>query len=152
MNKYMKVAIEEARKGFTAGDGGPFGAVVVKDGKIIGRGHNSVLSQHDSTWHGEMGAIRDAEKNLGTHDLSGCVLYTTGEPCNMCLTACMWANLEKVYYGCTIEDNSMIGFRDGKFDEIFGGRDKLKDFLLPIDRDECVRLFEEYKQANCERY
>lgn len=152
MDKYMNEAIKEAREGFTNGHGGPFGAVIVKNGKIIGRGHNCVLSRHDSTWHGEIAAIRDAESKLKTHDLSGTILYTTGEPCNMCLTACMWANIDKVYYGCTIKDNSLIGFRDGKFDEIFGGRDKLKDYLIELERDECLKLFKEYSDSECERY
>ena len=121
-NEYMETAIDEARSGIYNGDGGPFGSVIVKGDTVIGRGHNSVLSKHDSTCHGEIVAIRDAEARLGTHDLSGCVIYTTGEPCPMCLTACMWANIDHVYYGCTIEDNASIGFRDVLFDEVLGGR------------------------------
>ena len=132
--EFMRQAIAEAREGIHAGHGGPFGTVIVKDGKIVGRGHNCVLSLNDPTCHGEVAAIRDAGKKLGTFDLSGCELYTTGEPCHMCLCACMWANISKIYYGCTIEDNSIIGFRDGKFDEIFGGRDKLGDYMQEIDR------------------
>ena len=150
--KLMRQAIAEAREGINAGHGGPFGTVIVKDGKIVGRGHNCVLLLNDPTCHGEVAAIRDAGKNLGTFDLSGCELYTTGEPCHMCLCACMWANIRKIYYGCTIEDNSIIGFRDGKFDEIFGGRDKLGDYMLEIDRDECLKLFEEYKNMQHQNY
>ena len=148
----MRLAIAEAREGINAGHGGPFGTVIVKDGKIVGRGHNCVLLLNDPTCHGEVSAIRDAGKNLGTFDLSGCELYTTGEPCHMCLCACMWANISKIYYGCTIEDNSIIGFRDGKFDEIFGGRDKLGDYMLEIGRDECLKLFEEYKNMQHQNY
>ena len=148
----MRLAIAEAREGIHAGHGGPFGTVIVKDGKIVGRGHNCVLLLNDPTCHGEVSAIRDAGKNLGTFDLSGCELYTTGEPCHMCLCACMWANISKIYYGCTIEDNSIIGFRDGKFDEIFGGRDKLGDYMLEIGRDECLKLFEEYKNMQHQNY
>ena len=148
----MRLAIAEAREGIHAGHGGPFGTVIVKDGKIVGRGHNCVLLLNDPTCHGEVAAIRDAGKNLGTFDLSGCELYTTGEPCHMCLCACMWANISKIYYGCTIEDNSIIGFRDGKFDEIFGGRDKLGDYMLEIGRDECLKLFEEYKNMQHQNY
>ena len=148
----MRLAIAEAREGIHAGHGGPFGTVIVKDGKIVGRGHNCVLLLNDPTCHGEVSAIRDAGKNLGTFDLSGCELYTTGEPCHMCLCACMWANISKIYYGCTIDDNSIIGFRDGKFDEIFGGRDKLGDYMQEIDRDECLKLFEEYKNMQHENY
>ncbi|MCQ2541683.1 MAG: nucleoside deaminase [Lachnospiraceae bacterium] len=148
MNKYMQMAIEEAREGIHNNHGGPFGSVIVKDGEVVGRGHNKVLLNNDPTCHGEIMAIHDACANLGTYDLSGCELYTTGEPCHMCLCACMWANLDKVFYGATIEDNGMIGFRDDKFDKIFGGRDKLEDFLTMIDRDACLELFEEYNSLN----
>lgn len=144
MNKYMEIAIKEAKKGIENGDGGPFGCVIVKDGKIVGKGHNRVVLKHDATCHGEMEAIRNASKNLNTFDLSGCELYTTGEPCPMCLSACLWANIEKVYYGCTIVDNENIGFRDNKFDNLMGGRKKLKSYLTQIDRDECFKLFEYY--------
>lgn len=141
---YMKIAIEEARTGIHNGHGGPFGSVIVKDGKIIGKGHNMVLKNNDSTAHGEVSAIRNAETEMGTYDLSGAVIYTTGEPCPMCLAACMWANIEKVYYGCTIKDNEMIGFRDAKFDDLMGGREKLADYLEQVDRESCLKLFEEY--------
>lgn len=145
MNLYMNEAIEEAKKGVLANEGGPFGSVVVKDGKIVGRGHNQVVALKDATCHGEMQAIRDACKNLDTFDLSGCELYTTGEPCHMCLVACMWANLDKVYYGCTVADNEEIGFRDNALERIFGGREKLKGFLFQTDRGECLKLFDLYK-------
>ena len=149
---WMRHAIEEARTGIRAGHGGPFGTVVVKDGKIVGRGHNAVLKDHDATCHGEIAAIRDAGMTLGTHDLSGCELYTTGEPCHMCLCACMWANISKIYYGCTIEDNASIGFRDSKFDGIFGGRDKLQGLMEELDREECLVLFDEYRGMQHETY
>lgn len=148
----MQVAIEEARKGIYNDHGGPFGSVVVKDGKVIGRGHNMVLSENDSTAHGEIEAIRNAEKTLGTYDLSGAVLYTTGEPCQMCLAACIWANIEKVYFGCRSEDNADIGFRDESIDEAFGGRETFSDYLIEIDRDACLKLFEEYLTLNRDRY
>lgn len=151
-NRYMQLAIEEARTGIHAGHGGPFGTVIVKDGEIVGRGHNCVLSHHDATCHGEVAAIRDAGSRLGTHDLSGCILYTTGEPCHMCLCACMWANISKIYYGCTIADNGRIGFRDDKFNDIFGGREKLGDFMEEMDRDECLKLFDEYMSLQHDNY
>ena len=144
MNKYMEMAIDEARLGIQNKHGGPFGSVIVKNGEVIGKGHNQVIKNSDPTCHGEIMAIHDACSTLGTHDLTGCTLYTTGEPCHMCLCACMWANIDKIYYGCTIEDNEMIGFRDNKFDKIFGGRDKLGDFMEMINRDECLKLFEEF--------
>ena len=143
-NEFMQLAIDEAREGIYNQHGGPFGSVVVKDGKVIGRGHNRVLVNKDSTCHGEISAIRDAEKNIDSYDLSGAVLYTIGEPCSMCLAACVWANIEKVYYGCNIQDNSIIGFRDSALDKLFGGRIAFTDFLTQVDRDACLKLFEEY--------
>ena len=151
-SKFMRMAIEEARKGILADHGGPFGTVIVKDGEVIASDHNRVLSNNDASAHGEISAIRAAGQKLGTYDLSGCTLYTTGEPCHMCLCACMWANIDKIYYGCTIEDNGIIGFRDDKFDEIFGGRDKLGDFMTRIDRDACLELFNEYKSLKRRNY
>ena len=144
-SKFMDIAIAEAKTGIYNEDGGPSGAVIVKDGKIISSGHNHVLANNDSTCHGEIDAIRKAEQKLGTFDLSGCELYTTGEPCPMCLAAIMWANIEKVYYGCTIGDNEIIGFRDAKFDTMMGGRAGLPEgFLEEKDREKCLELFDEY--------
>ena len=151
-NPFMKEAIAEALEGIYNGHGGPFGCVIVKDGEIVGRGHNRVLSIIDSTAHGEISAIRDAEKVLGTHDLSGCELYTTGEPCPMCLNAILWANIEKVYYGCTISDNAGIGFRDEIFDQLSGGREAFRDFLVCIDRKACQKLFEVYNSLEHNLY
>ena len=141
-NPYMTEAISEALDGIFQGHGGPFGCVIVKDGEIVGRGHNMVLINNDSTAHGEITAIRNAEQALGTYDLSGCILYTTGEPCPMCLYAILWANIDAVWYGCTIEDNAEIGFRDETFDQLAGGRDALSDYLTCIDREACLQLFE----------
>ena len=142
---FMDIALAAAKTGIYNEDGGPFGAVIVKDGKIISSGHNHVLANNDSTCHGEIDAIRKAEQKLGTFDLSGCELYTTGEPCPMCLAAIMWANIEKVYYGCTIADNEIIGFRDAKFDTMMGGRAGLPEgFLEEKDREKCLELFNEY--------
>lgn len=148
----MQAAIAEARQGVHQNHGGPFGSVIVKDGEIIAQGHNMVLANIDSTAHGEITAIRKAELVLGTYDLSGCELYTTGEPCPMCLAACMWANISVVYYGCTIADNAKIGFRDEAFDDKFGGREAFKDYLVEVDRDACLELFEEYAKLNPQRY
>ena len=142
MNKYMKSAIREAYRGIEKGEGGPFGAVIVKDGRIVAKGHNQVLKNCDATCHGEIMAIRRASKKLGTHNLSACEIYTTAEPCPMCLGAIMWANIDKVYYGCNINDTDKIGFRDEKFYNT--GSDKLKGFLTEIDRAECLKLFSDY--------
>ena len=144
-NPYMQLAIDEALEGIAKGHGGPFGSVIVRDGTLVGSGHNRVLANVDSTAHGEIVAIRDAERRLNTHDLSGCVLYTTGEPCPMCLFACLWANVDRVYYGCTIADNGLLGFRDQRFDELTGGRERLGDYLTCIDRKACLELFGLYR-------
>ena len=150
--KYMTLAIEEAMEGISKGEGGPFGSVIVKDGKVVGRGHNRVLATNDPTCHGEISAIRDACAALGTYDLTGCRLYTTGEPCHMCLCASLWANISHIYYGCTIADNGRIGFRDDKFDGLFSGRDKLTDFMSELDREDCLALFDEYASMQHKTY
>lgn len=149
---FMTEAIREAVEGITQGHGGPFGSVIVKDGKIVGRGHNMVLKNNDPTAHGEVTAIRNAGRRLKTHDLSGCVLYTTGEPCPMCLCACLWANIDKVYFGCTIADNSRIGFRDEKFDELTGGRKAMGEYLECVDREACLELFRIYDEMAHDTY
>lgn len=151
-SEFMQIAIQEAREGINNGDGGPFGTAIVRDGVLIASGHNHVLAYNDPTCHGEVDAIRKACKRLGTFDLTGCELYTTGEPCHMCLCACMWANISKIYYGCTIADNEIIGFRDNKFDQIFGGRDKLGDYMTEIDREACLRLFQDYSKMDAPKY
>lgn len=141
MNKFMKVAIQEAAKGIKNNEGGPFGTVIVKDGKIIARAHNQVLKNHDATCHGEIEAIRKASKKLKTFDLSGCELYTTGEPCPMCLGAILWARIDKVYYGSNIKDTEIIGFDDKRFYEQFNHKEMI---LNELDRDECLKLYEDY--------
>ena len=146
--EFMEIAISEARKGFLYGDGGPFGAVIVRDGEVVASGHNQVLKNNDSTCHGEIDAIRKAEQKLQTYDLSGCQIYTTGEPCGMCLAAILWANIDKVYYGCSLKDNEEIGFRDDKIDKLLDRDDKLYGSLLEQkEREECLELFKEYKKS-----
>lgn len=140
MDKFMKIAIDEARTGINAGHGGPFGCVIVRDGKIVGQGHNEVVRQKDPTCHGEVMAIRNACKNLGTYDLSGCELYTTAAPCPMCRGAILWANIGRVYYGCTVEDTDSIGFRDKVFYE------SENNISEELDREECLKVFEEYQK------
>lgn len=153
MNKYMKVADELARDNLVTNVGGPFGAVVVKNGEIVGRGSNHVLANNDPTAHAEVTAIRDACKNLGTYDLTGCEIYTSCYPCPMCLSAIIWANIKKVYYGNTKEDAAKIGFRD---DFIYSFLDKLAANetddetmgLISMDRDktiECFNMFNDKK-------
>ena len=146
--KFMQLAIKEARAGIRRRHGGPFGAVVVKNGKVIASGHNHVLKNNDSTCHGEIDAIRKAERKLKTYNLKGCQIYTTSEPCPMCLAAILWANIDKVYYGCNLKDNEHIGFRDNKMDELLKRDPELYENLLEEhDRDKCLELFEEYRKS-----
>ena len=151
-NHFMRSAINEALDGITHGHGGPFGAVIVRDGRIVGRGHNRVLADNDPTCHGEIAAIRDACAKQKSHDLTGCELYTTGEPCPMCLFACRWANIDRVYYGCTIADNALIGFRDEAFDDLMGGRERFASYLECVDREACLTLFRRYAEMQHEAY
>lgn len=108
----MNKACEQALFTMKQGKGGPFGAAVVKEGKLISVASNTVLSSLDPTAHAEINAIREACKILGTYDLTGCELYATGYPCPMCLSAIIWANIEKVYFCNSVEEASKIGFRD----------------------------------------
>lgn len=146
MNKYMKMAINEAKKGILNGHGGPFGCVIVKDGVVIGKGHNQVIKNQDPTCHGEVMAIHKACKKIGSFDLSGCELYTTGEPCPMCLGAILWANISKVYYGCNIIDTEDIGFRDSKFYSMT--KEEKDAFIKELDRKECLKLYTLYKSID----
>ncbi len=106
----MRRAIELGRAGGAAGHGGPFGCVIVKDGVIVGEGHNQVLHSGDPTAHGEIVAIRAAAKALGTHNLSGCEVYNMSVPCPMCMAAMFWARVSRLYYSCKPEDAQAIGF------------------------------------------
>lgn len=148
---YMKEAIKEAYEGINKKHGGPFGSIIVKDNKIIGRGHNQVLLNHDPTCHGEMMAIRDACKNLSSHDLSGCTLYTTAAPCPMCKGAILWANISKTYYGCTIEDTDAIGFRDEKFYKSWNENSN-GNYGEELNRKECQKLFSDYTEQKHDLY
>lgn len=117
--------------------------LLVKDGKIVGRGHNRVLRDEDPTAHGEVSAIRNACANIGTYDLTGCDIYTTAESCPMCRAAIMWANISNVYFGCTVADTDGIGFRDGNFYENLASKGNMHE----TDRKECLGLFDEYKNS-----
>ncbi len=150
MNEFMKVAKELADTNIIDNEGGPFGAVIVKDGIIVGRGDNHVLINHDPTAHAEVMAIRDACKNLGTHDLSGCVVYTSCYPCPMCMSAIIWANIKEVYYGNTKEDAANIGFRDDFiYDFIKNNNEDTNTLkLINIDREETIKSFEAFKNKD----
>ena len=149
MNKFMNIAKQNAEKGIKEKEGGPFGAVIVdKDGKIIANGNNQVLKQNDPTAHAEMVAIRNACEKLEKYDLSGYTLYTSCEPCPMCLSATIWSNIKKGYYGCTKKDAGEIGFRDDAIYDYLKGENNDLINLEEIDRDECIKTFEEYKKQD----
>lgn len=117
--EFLRRAIELAVQNVDTGGGGPFAAVVVRDGRIVGEGVNTVTATHDPTAHGEVNAIRDACKLLGTFTLAGCELYTSCEPCPMCLAACYWARLDAVFYGSSAADAARAGFDDAYLYEEF---------------------------------
>ncbi len=149
MNDYMKVAKELAHSNLETNAGGPFGACIVKDGKIIGKGSNNVLLKNDPTAHAEIMAIRDACSSIGSYDLSGCELYTSCYPCPMCLSAIIWSNIKVVYYGNTKEDAAKIGFRDDFIynyinDLSSGSSDSNVLKLTPMDRNETIEEFEKF--------
>lgn len=145
--RFMKAACHAARMGIRNQAGGPFGSVIVKDGRAVGIGYNQVLEHHDPTCHGEIQAIRDACRELGTHDLSGCVLYTTAEPCPMCLAACVWAHISCIYYGCSLADTDALGFQDKNMNYIFQTDRNAPEFVAWMHQegvDMCKSVFEEY--------
>ena len=145
----MKIAKQNAENGIFNKEGGPFGAVIVdKEGNVIANGNNQVLIQNDPTAHAEIIAIRNACKFLQTYDLADYILYTSCEPCPMCLSAIIWSNIKKVYYGCTKEDADKIGFRDNKIYDYLNGTNNRWLELNQIDRNECIKVFEQYSKKN----
>jgi len=110
--EFLRRAIALATANVASGAGGPFGAVIVRDGRIVGEGANTVTTTHDPTAHGEVNAIRAAAKALGTFTLAGCQLYTSCEPCPMCLAAAYWARIDAIYYGASAADAACAGFDD----------------------------------------
>ena len=153
MNDYMKIAKELSDDNLKTNVGGPFGACVVKNGEVIGKGSNHVLSNNDPTAHAEIMAIRDACKNINSYDLSECEIYTSCYPCPMCLSAIIWSNVKKVYYGNTKEDAANIGFRDDYiYDFIKNLKDDIGDDnilkLECIDRKETIKTFNEFEKKN----
>jgi guanine deaminase len=147
MNPYfMSLAIDEARRGMRKNLGGPFGAVVVKDGQIIGRGCNQVTSTNDPTAHAEIVAIRDACQTLKTYSLAACEIYASCEPCPMCLAAIYWARIERVYYGASCEDAAAIDFSDRVIrDELLLPSTARKVQLIPVDKGQALALFDEWR-------
>lgn len=148
MNKYMKECIEISKKGVQNNEGGPFGACIVdKNNNIISISNNTVLKDNDPTAHAEINAIRMACKKINSYDLSDFVLYTNCEPCPMCLSAIIWANIKTVYYGCNKKDADNIGFRDEKIYKYLKNKDIKILNLNNIDRSECLDSFMKYNKT-----
>jgi len=147
MNNYFSLAIERAKYGVKNNEGGPFGAVVVKDNKVVGYGNNKVLINNDPTAHAEVVAIRDACKNLSTYDLTGCIIYSTSEPCPMCLSSIIWSNIKDVYYATDRYEVGKIGFRDDLIYDYLEGRKKDIINKVKIENKECENLLKEYKNT-----
>lgn len=146
--KFMRLAIKLADKNVKSAIGGPFGAVIVKDGVIIAKSSNKVTLRNDPTAHAEVSAIRIACKKLKTFDLSGCVIYTTCEPCPMCLSAIYWAHIDKVYYANTKEDAARIGFDDQFiYDEIALPYEKRKLEFQQLMREEAKNSFKLWDES-----
>lgn len=143
--EFMQRAIYIAQKGIDANDGGPFGAVVVKDGEIISEGWNQVTSTNDPTAHAEIMAIRKACEKLNSFQLEDCILYTSCEPCPMCLGAIYWARPKRIYYACTREDAAKVGFDDQFiYDEIAGEIAERRIETINFLREEALQVFENW--------
>jgi tRNA(Arg) A34 adenosine deaminase TadA len=142
---FMREAIQLAEHGMRTGRGGPFGCVVVRQGRIVGRGHNRVTSTNDPTAHAEIVAIRDACATLETFQLADCELYTSCEPCPMCLAAIYWARIPRVYYGNTRADAAAVGFDDALiYEQVALPPDGRSVKMQPCLRDEAQAAFREW--------
>ena len=140
-------AIELSREGMNKNAGGPFGAVIVRDGKIIGEGWNMVTSKNDPTAHAEVSAIRKACKKIKNFDLAGCEIYTSCEPCPMCLAAIYWARIDKIYYANSKRDAAKIDFDDAFFyKELNRPKNKRHIPVKQLMRKDALRVFEEWKE------
>ncbi|MEO6914309.1 MAG: nucleoside deaminase [Chitinophagaceae bacterium] len=142
---YMREAIELSKKGLTGTEGGPFGCVIVKDDKVIGRGWNRVTSMCDPTAHAEVVAIRDACAKLGSFQLTGCEVYTSCEPCPMCMGALYWARPEKVFFANTREDAAAIGFDDSMiYEELKFSPEARRLSMENIGAPEAIEVFKDW--------
>jgi len=144
--RFMMEAINLSRNGSMNNEGGPFGCVIVKGDTIIGRGNNRVTSSNDPTAHAEVVAIRDACQNLGTFQLEDCEIYTSCEPCPMCLGAIYWARPKVVYFANNRQDAANIGFDDSMiYEEMVCELDKRKIPIIPLGREDALKIFEEWQ-------
>lgn len=144
--KFMQEAIELSLRGIDQNEGGPFGCVIVKDDVVVGRGNNQVTSTNDPTAHAEVVAIRDACKNLNSFQLDGCEVYTSCEPCPMCLGAIYWARPKIIYYANNREDAAEAGFDDSMiYEEMAANIDARKIPIKRLGRDEALKVFIAWK-------
>ena len=147
--KFMQEAIALSRNGIMNNEGGPFGCVIVKEDTIIGKGNNRVISDNDPTAHAEVVAIRDACKNLNSFQLEDCEIYTSCEPCPMCLGAIYWARIKMVYYANNRQDAAGIGFDDSMiYDEIGMDLNNRKIPIIGLRKEEALKIFEQWKDKN----
>ena len=145
--QFMRRAIELARQGVDANAGGPFGCVVVKNGEIIGEGNNRVTSTNDPTAHAEIIAVREACAHLGNFQLDGCTIYTSCEPCPMCLGAIYWARPDRVFYACTRDDAAKIGFDDDFiYEELEKTNNDREMVAVELMREEALEVFRSWAQ------
>ncbi|MBS1599558.1 MAG: nucleoside deaminase [Bacteroidetes bacterium] len=145
--KFMSEAIRLSQVGMQNNEGGPFGCVIVKDDEIIGRGWNRVLATNDPTAHAEVVAIRDACQHLGSFHLEGCELYTSCEPCPMCLGAIYWAQLKMIYYANTRNDADAIGFNDSFiYDELSSPQENRNVRMISLGRNDALKIFEQWSE------
>ncbi len=150
--KFMLEAIRLSKTGSEKGEGGPFGCVIVKGDNIVGSGNNKVLATNDPTAHAEVVAIRDACKNLGAFQLEGCELYTSCEPCPMCLGAIYWARPKVIYYANTRQDAAAIGFDDSMiYEECSKPLNDRKIPMIAVEHDEAAKVFAEWKDKDDKR-
>jgi guanine deaminase len=154
MNEFMHHAIQSARGGIGDNHGGPFGACIVENGKVLAVAHNTVIRDQDPTCHAEMNAIRMAAKEKGMFDLSSCEIYSTAEPCPMCLAAIYWARIPKLYIGVPKSVAAEYGFDDAEF---------YRQLDLPLEkralkyhsgimREDCAQVFSEWKKLGRQLY
>jgi len=144
--KFMMEAISMSRKALNSNEGGPFGCIIVKDDIIVGRGNNRVTSTNDPTAHAEVVAIRDACQHLGSFQLEDCEVYTSCEPCPMCLGAIYWARPKKIFFGNTRKDAADINFDDSMiYEEIGKNNEERKIPITPLCREEALKVFKEWK-------
>jgi len=142
--KLMKKAVAQAYLGMRKNHGGPFGAVIARNGEVISKAHNMVLKTNDPTAHAEIVAIRKAAAKLEKFDLSDYEIYSTCEPCPMCLAAIYWANIRKIHYGCTRKDADKIGFRDKRLYNLIKKRKSRAVEKIKLERRECLKPFQEW--------